>query len=83
MLGYLTQESVLKALGVPVNFTEAAPVVHKQFDKTYEYAFRTPFSATQTNITQHHPRRIPRLDSPPPRQRRQGTHDVRRPRLRL
>ena len=43
MLGYLTQESVLKALGVPVNFTEAAPVVHKQFEKTYEYAYPTTF----------------------------------------
>ncbi|OGM51080.1 lysosomal protective protein precursor [Aspergillus bombycis] len=36
MLGYLTQESVLKALGVPVNFTEAAPVVHQLFEKTYD-----------------------------------------------
>ncbi|KAF7596880.1 hypothetical protein BBP40_011925 [Aspergillus hancockii] len=32
MLGYLTQESVLKALGVPVNYTEASPVVSQKFE---------------------------------------------------
>jgi hypothetical protein len=38
MLGYLTQESVLKALGVPVNFTDSSPVVAQKFQDTYEYA---------------------------------------------
>ncbi|GAB1199423.1 hypothetical protein APSETT444_008772 [Aspergillus pseudonomiae] len=33
---YQELNSVLQALGVPVNFTEAAPVVHKQFEKTYD-----------------------------------------------
>ena len=38
MLGYLKQESVLAALGVPVNFTEASNVVALQFLNSHEYA---------------------------------------------
>ncbi|KAE8391260.1 Alpha/Beta hydrolase protein [Aspergillus alliaceus] len=36
MRGYLTQESVLQALGVPVNYTYASPVVGDEFQKTYD-----------------------------------------------
>ncbi|PYH99849.1 lysosomal protective protein precursor [Aspergillus ellipticus CBS 707.79] len=36
MLGYLTEESVLSALGVPVNFTSSSPAVAKQFRNTFD-----------------------------------------------
>lgn len=36
MLGYLTQESVLAALGVPVNFTSSSSAVATQFTNTFD-----------------------------------------------
>ncbi|PWY64376.1 lysosomal protective protein precursor [Aspergillus eucalypticola CBS 122712] len=36
MLGYLTQESVLAALGVPVNFTSSSSAVATQFINTFD-----------------------------------------------
>ncbi|KAE8153211.1 Alpha/Beta hydrolase protein [Aspergillus avenaceus] len=36
MRGYLTQESVLGALGVPVNFTDSSSVVLSQFESTWD-----------------------------------------------
>lgn len=34
--GYLTEESVLSALGVPVNYSQASMAVYKQFANTYD-----------------------------------------------
>ena len=36
MLGYLTQESALAALGVPVNFSESSMAVGEEFHATYD-----------------------------------------------
>ncbi|PWY88196.1 lysosomal protective protein precursor [Aspergillus heteromorphus CBS 117.55] len=37
MLGYLSEESVLAALGVPVNFTSSSPAVAKQFRESHDH----------------------------------------------